>query len=114
MKKKVKCSGCGKEHEVCVWGIGSLVTGFTFEPIKSVMDKITEARKELCIEERDPDRLYLGREEQHQLMLEIDATHLLYYNVKRIVEGKPETEIYGFEVVQMNKNSYFHATSKRT
>jgi hypothetical protein len=97
MKKTVKCSGCGKEHEIIT--LPHLHTGVSvdFKPVESARERLCAdaARwyETISCEGRLPHKLYLGKQE---------------------MDCWPDrlSTLYGFEAVEINKDSYFHATSK--
>jgi hypothetical protein len=104
MKKTVKCSGCGKEHEIehTIVYFGD-ITGhhsnedITFKAVESIRDRLFADLKKVSMrlecECKRPYKLYLGKQE-------LDCFECGY------------DKIWGFDIVVIDKTSYFHATGQ--
>jgi hypothetical protein len=109
MKKTVKCSGCGKEHEIVVDALGWHIKDVTFKPVESIRDKILREYGKVCNEGRYPDTLYIGKKEEKSLRVESNALYARNHVIEHGI-----TKYLGFNIVELDKDSYFHATSKAT
>jgi hypothetical protein len=102
MRKTVKCSACGKEHDIVTeWAKGGYLEIVGFEPVKSVRDRLFEDIhrniQTLDIAGEIPHKLYLGNKE-----------------IACLSEGCLSCDTaWGFEIVEVDKCSYFHATGKK-
>jgi hypothetical protein len=107
MKKTVKCGGCGKEHEIAV----NMTSGefISFNPVESIRDKILREYGKICNEGRYPDTLYIGKKEESTLRLESNALYTRNHVMKHGI-----AKYMGFYIVELDKSSYFHATSKKS
>jgi hypothetical protein len=99
MRKTVKCSSCGKEHDIVTeWDRSGCLKTVGFEPVKSIRDRLFEDVERnigiLAMEGQTPHKLYLGNKEIGCLL-------------------KKYTTIWGFEVEEVDRISYFHATGKK-
>jgi hypothetical protein len=98
MRKTVKCSACGKEHDIVTeWDSSGCLKIVGFEPVKSVRDRLYEDIQRnlqtLAMAGETPHKLYLGNKE-------IECFSEKY------------NTICGFEIVEVDRCSYFHATGK--